>query len=68
LNGLEIRKEILLSLGMFSLTISIILGNFLPERPLITFLEGIFTGLSLVMNISYLIKNRKEKNIEFNLN
>lgn len=55
------KKETMFIIGMCSLTVSIILGRFLIELPMISFFEGLFTGISLVMNIGFLIRYRLEK-------
>ncbi|MHA2008015.1 MAG: hypothetical protein ACXABO_12115 [Promethearchaeota archaeon] len=57
----DIKKEILLSIGMIFWTSALILGSFLPDILLISFLEGLFTSLSLVMNVSYLLKTKNIK-------
>ncbi len=54
-------KEMMLAIGMFTLTITIILGRFAGSGTIIDFLSGIFTGLSLTMNLAYLITLRLEK-------
>lgn len=56
------KKESMFIIGASSLTISLIMGMFLPEIPLISFFEGMLTGISLAMNISFLIRYRLEKN------
>ena len=56
------KKEIMLATGMFSLTIAILLGRFAGTGPIIDFFCGLFTGLSLVMNLGYLIKYRVKYN------
>ena len=62
----EIRKEGLLAIGVFSLIFSLLLYIFAGTMPLIDLFQGIFTGLSLTMNIAYLVKVRQEKNFEIN--
>ncbi|MFX1418233.1 MAG: hypothetical protein ACFE9N_04845 [Promethearchaeota archaeon] len=56
------KKESMFIIGSSSLAVSLIIGMLLPDLPLISFLEGMFIGISLVMNISYLIRYRLEKN------
>ena len=56
------KKEIMLIIGMFSLTFAILLDRFAGVGPIIDFLCGLFTGLSLTMNLGYLIKYKVEKN------
>jgi hypothetical protein len=55
------NKEIMLTTGMFSLAFAILLDRFAGVGPIINFLCGLFTGLSLTMNLGYLIKYRVEK-------
>ena len=55
------KKEIMLAIGMISLTIAITLDRFAGVGPIIDFFCGLFTGLSLVMNLGFLIKSRTEK-------
>jgi hypothetical protein len=55
------KKESMFIIGTSSLTISLILGMILPNLPLINFFEGMFIGISLVMNISFLIRYRLER-------
>ncbi len=56
------KKESLFIIGMFSIAIAIILGMIPGDIPLLDFLEGLFTGLSLVTNIGFLIRYRLDKN------
>lgn len=56
------KKELMYIIGTSSLSMSIIMGMLLPNFPIISFFEGVFIGLSLAMNISFLIKYRIEKN------
>ena len=60
------NKEVMLTIGMFSLTIAILLDRFAGAGTIIDFLCGLFTGLSLTMNLAYLIKLRLDKNSNFN--
>ena len=56
------NKEQMLAIGMFSLVIAITLDRFAGAGAFIDFFCGLFTGLSLVMNLGYLIKYRTENN------
>ncbi|MHA1916292.1 MAG: hypothetical protein ACW97V_18225 [Promethearchaeota archaeon] len=60
--NLKISKDGMLAIGMFSLTIAILLGRFGGTGSILDFLSGTFTGLSLTMNLGYLIRLRIEKN------
>lgn len=54
-------KNVILALGMFSLITAILLGRYAEPAPVFSFLEGLFYGLSLVLNIFSLILMRKLK-------
>jgi hypothetical protein len=62
----EKKKEIMLAIGMFSLTVAVLLNRFAEAGTMVDFLCGLFTGLSMTMNLGYLIKFRLEKNSKFN--
>ncbi len=60
---MKISDETFLAIGMISLTIGIILGR-IPSNEdtgflLIDFIEGILYGVSLPLNLHYLIKKSK---------
>jgi hypothetical protein len=55
---LKDNKEGLLIIGSFSLIISILLNLFVRAIPIFDFLKGLFTGISLVLNLGYLFKLR----------
>lgn len=55
------NKEVMLTIGMFSLTIAILLDRFAGVGTVIDFFCGLSTGLSLTMNLIFLIKYRMEK-------
>ena len=61
---MRLSDERILSIGMISLAIGILIGRFLHFEyagfSITDFVEGILIGLSLVMNITYLIRKRKE--------
>ena len=52
----RLRKESMLVIGLFSLMIANTLSRFGGNIFLINFFEGMFTGISLVMNLSFLIR------------
>jgi hypothetical protein len=56
------EKNNILVIGMLSLVIGILLGRYVTPTPIIDFLEGLFYGLSVVMNILYFILIRKSPN------
>jgi len=62
------KKENLLIIGISSLLIMMCLRIISIELPILDFLEGMFTGISIVMNISFLFRFGKEQKIKnFNL-
>lgn len=63
---MNLKDETLLSIGMLSMAIGILIGRFLHYEfsgfSVTDFLEGILIGISLVMNLTYLIRIRSKKN------
>ena len=61
---MKLSDERILSIGMIFLALGILIGRFLNFEyegiSITTFVEGILIGLSLVMNIAYLIRKRKK--------
>jgi len=55
------KKEEMFIIGMFSLLVAILLGRFGGQYVLTDFLEGLFTGISLVMNLCFLVRYGKER-------
>ncbi|MHA2391724.1 MAG: hypothetical protein ACXAEX_07125 [Promethearchaeota archaeon] len=62
---ISIKKEVMLAIGMFSLTIALLLDRFAGQEPFVDFFCGLFTGLSMIMNLGFLITYRLEKRIKF---
>jgi len=62
---MELSDERIVSIGMISLAIGILIGRFLYFEisgfSITDFVEGILIGVSLVMNVAYLIRKRKSK-------
>jgi hypothetical protein len=62
--ALQLKDENLLAVGMISLALGILIGRFLYFEymgfSVADFIEGILVGLSLVMNVTYLVR-RKHK-------
>ena len=62
---MQLKNEIMLAIGMISLSVGIIIGRFLHFEyagfAVSDFLEGLLLGLSLVMNLAYLLRMRKSK-------
>lgn len=61
---MELSDERILAVGMISLALGILIGRFLYFEyagfSITAFTEGVLVGLSLVMNITYLIRKRKK--------
>ena len=57
----RLRKESMLLIGVFSLIVANFLGIFGGTAFLTNFFEGMFTGISLVMNLSFLIRFALER-------
>jgi len=61
---MKLSDERILAIGMISLALGILIGRFLNFEyegiSVTAFVEGILIGLSLVMNIVYLIRKRKK--------
>ncbi len=62
------NEEILLVIGIVSLIISLLLDLFRGQKPIIDFFSGLFTGLSITMNLGFLIRFRHERNKSINNN
>jgi len=64
--SIKLKKEVMLTIGMVSLSISLLLDRFAGKEPLVDFFCGLFTGLSITLNITFLIKYKYEMNKEKN--
>jgi len=62
---MELSDERILAIGMISLALGILIGRFLHFEyagfSITDFIEGILVGLSIVMNLAYLIRKRKKQ-------
>jgi len=58
----RMKKETMITIGSFSMVISLILGRFSGINPLIDFFAGLFMGFSLPLNLGFLIMWRIERN------
>lgn len=65
---MKLKDETVLLIGMMSLTIGILIGRFMHFEysgfSVSDFIEGVLYGLSLVMNLFYLIKKSKKLSIK----
>lgn len=62
---MQLKDETMLSIGMISIALGILIGRFVHIEysgfAVSDFVEGILVGLSLVMNLAYLIRRRSKK-------
>jgi hypothetical protein len=60
-----LKDETILAIGMMSIALGILIGRFLHFEYLgfsvTDFVEGVLVGLSLVMNLTYLVRKRRSK-------
>jgi hypothetical protein len=63
-NNMPLKDETMLAIGMISLALGILIGRFVHFEysgfSISDFIEGILVGLSLVMNLAYLIRVRSK--------
>lgn len=63
-NTMLLKDENILAIGMISMAFGILIGRFLHFEyagfSLTDFTEGILTGLSMTLNLTYLIRKRKQ--------
>ncbi len=59
-----LKDENILAIGMISMALGILIGRFLHFEyagfSLTDFAEGVLTGLSMTLNLAYLIRKRKQ--------
>lgn len=64
-NWILMKDEVMLSIGMISIALGILIGRFVHFEysgfSVSDFVEGVLVGLSLVMNLAYLISRRNKK-------
>ena len=58
------KKEHMFIIGIFSLLIANVIGRFASGFIFSDFLEGLFTGISMVMNLTFLFKYGTEKRMQ----
>jgi hypothetical protein len=60
-----LKTETMLSIGMISIALGILIGRFVHIEysgfSVSDFVEGVLTGVSLVLNLTYLIRTRSKK-------
>ena len=61
---MRLKDETISAVGMISMALGILVGRFLHFEyvgfAVTDFVEGVLVGLSLVMNITYLVRKRKK--------
>jgi hypothetical protein len=64
-NVMPLKDETMLAIGMISIALGILIGRFVHVEyagfAVSDFVEGVLVGLSLVMNLVYLIRQRSKK-------
>ncbi|MBW8334208.1 MAG: hypothetical protein K0M40_19480 [Prolixibacteraceae bacterium] len=50
--------------GMIFLVFAILIDRFLPQNNFLDFLAGMFTGLSIVLNVRYVLAIAKNKQLK----
>jgi len=62
---MHLKDESMLAIGVISIALGILIGQFVHFEysgfSISDFIEGILVGLSLVMNVAYLIRQRSKK-------
>lgn len=62
---MPLKDESILAIGMISIALGILIGRFIHVEysgfSVSDFIEGVFVGLSLVMNLTYLVRIRSKK-------
>ncbi len=61
---MKIKEALALPIGMIFLSIAILMGKFLPANNLFDFIEGLFSGLSIALNIYYIFVIAKKQKWE----
>jgi hypothetical protein len=61
---MQLKNETMLAIGMISMALGILIGRFVKLEysgfSVSDFVEGVLVGLSLVMNLVYLIRTAKK--------
>ena len=61
---MQLKNETMLAIGMISMALGILIGRFVELEysgfSVSDFVEGVLVGLSLVMNLVYLIRTAKK--------
>lgn len=61
---MRLKDEVILSMGMMCMAVGILVGRFTrfeySNFGISDFIEGLLLGVSLVMNLTYLVRRRKD--------
>jgi uncharacterized protein YqhQ len=60
---MRLQQVLVLPIGMILLTSALLMEKYLPANNLLDFIEGLFTGLSIVLNIYYIFVVSKMKQL-----
>ncbi len=60
MKGIMRNKSLFLAFGQLALAVSLLLDRFVRETAPVSFLIGLFIGLSIVFNLAFLIRYRRE--------
>lgn len=52
---MKLKQALAMPIGMLLLAVAILMGKFLPHNNLFDFIVGMLTGLSIVLNIYYIV-------------
>jgi hypothetical protein len=56
---LKSKQLLAMPIGVILLAIAILMGRYLPSNNILDFIEGLFIGLSIVLNIYYVVVTSK---------
>jgi len=52
---MKLKQALAMPIGILLLSVAILMGKFLPHNNIFDFIVGILTGLSIVLNIYYIV-------------
>ena len=52
---MKLKQALAMPIGMVLLAIAILMGKLLPPTNIFDFIEGMLTGLSIVLNLYYIV-------------
>lgn len=54
-----LKDENLVPIGMICLAVAILVDRFLPPDPILGFITGVLTGVSIALNVAGLMRTRR---------